>query len=153
MMDQRKYNDNCETCERTVVELRVYSEKLTPAAMSRILGLSPTVGATKGELLKSGSRQRLGPVNSWILSSELKVDSKDARRHLDWLLDQLLPVADALRALGQNPQITLFVTCIWWSAFGGGGPIFWPEQLQRLGELGLELEIDFAFFGDDSENA
>jgi hypothetical protein len=145
------YNDTYETCERTIVELRIYSDSLVPAEISKCLSMTPSTSVTKGQLLisRSGDRQRVGKVNSWILSSEQHINSKDARRHLDWLLDQISEVKSALGELHSSGKVTLYVVCIWWSAFGNGGPRFWPRQLQRLGELELELEIDCAFFGTE----
>ena len=86
------------------------------------------------------------------LSSEGIINSLDARRHLDWLLDKIEPLSDNLIELQKREEIEMWITCVWWSAHGHGGPMFWPIQLQKLGKLGLEFEIDCAFFGDAPEN-
>lgn len=145
------YKDNYETCERTVVELRMYSDGLSPVEISHCLSIEPSSSVTKGRVLTSGmdGRQRVGQINSWILSSEEHIKSLDPRRHLDWLLDQLNAVKNALLELQRSPEITMYVTCIWWSAFGNDGPRFWARQLTNLGELGLEMEMDVSFFGTE----
>jgi hypothetical protein len=149
-MSAMEYNDAYETCERTVVELRIYSDTVVPAEISRRLALAPSSSVTKGEVLHSrAGRQRVGQINSWILSSEENVESKDSRRHLDWLLARIGPAKDALLELHRTGEVTMYVTCIWWSALGNGGPRFWPRQLQSLGDLQLELEMDCAFFGTE----
>lgn len=146
-----KYDDNYATCERTVIELRIYSESILPAEISQRMSIKPSSMLVKDQRLFTnlGDRQRIVKVNSWILSSEKHVESKDARRHLDWLLAQIEVEKDALLQIQRIDGVTMFVTCIWWSALGNGGPVFWPRQLRSLGALELEFEIDVAFFGTE----
>jgi hypothetical protein len=64
------------------------------------------------------------------------------RRHLDWLLDQLLPLKatlDSLRADGAS----LDVSCFWVSAFGHGGPEVAPAQAAKFATLDLSFWFDF----------
>ena len=145
------YVDNYGTCERTLAELRIYSDVVTPTEMSRRLGLKPSSNVEKGKVLSATrtGRPHVGQTNSWILSSDGKVESRDARRHLDWLLDQLEPAKAELLVLQDTSEVQMHVTCIWWSAFGHGGPMFWPNELSRISALNLELEVDFAYFGSE----
>jgi len=145
------YVDNYETCERTLAELRIYSNVIAPTEISRRLGLRPSSSVEKGQVpaVTRTGRSNVGQTNSWILSSDGKMTSRDARRHLDWLLDQLEPVKAELVVLQDTNDVQMHVMCIWWSAFGHGGPIFWPSELLRLSALNLELEIDFAHFGSE----
>src|SRR5262245_55227558 len=106
----QRYNDNYETCERTVAELRIYGDDLFPSKMTEQLGLSPTSYQSKGDLVGLRSVVRTG---GWFLSSEGKVESLDLRRHLDWLLDLLLPRANVLRSIQGSPGIRMHVTCVW----------------------------------------
>jgi hypothetical protein len=145
------YNDEYETCERTLAELRVYVDDLDPATVTKQLGIQPTSSQKKGEVrTNSIGKQRTAKVGGWFLSSEGHVTSKDLRRHLDWLLVKLTPAADALRTLQQNPDVRMSVTCIWWSA-GDGGPTLWPSQMRGLADLGLECGFELAFYGVDDE--
>jgi hypothetical protein len=145
-------NDDNKSCARTCAELRIYSGDIHPLTVTHLLGISPTSVVAKGEKSPPNSlgRSRVGKINGWFLSSEPNVQSKDLRRHLDWLMKQLWPASDALRALQAVPGIRMYVYCPWWSEDGGGGPALWPEQMKMLAELNLECTIDFA---DYSESA
>ena len=69
--------------------------------------------------------------------------------HLVWLLKQLVPAKEQILALQEKAGITMGVNCIWWSAFGDGGPTLWPEQMRGLADLNLECSFDVAFFGEE----
>ncbi|MBB5344470.1 hypothetical protein HDF10_002449 [Edaphobacter lichenicola] len=95
-------------------------------------------------------RTRLGKLNAWFLSSEEYVSSRDARHHLDWLLDRLRRKAEALRDLQEKPCVKMYVSCPWWSQHGGGGPSLWPEQMRGLAELNLECSFSFADYSNET---
>lgn len=63
-------------------------------------------------------------MNASLLSSEGRVDLRDLRRHLDWLLDLLEPAAAPLLELQRVPGLTMRIHNVWWSAQGHGGPAF-----------------------------
>lgn len=94
-------------------------------------------------------RSRSLPLNAWFLSSETHVVSKDLRRHLDWVLDQIEPAASSLRALGNAPGVRIEIYCSWWSATGNGGPTLSPPQFRRLADLGLECVFEVMSFPDE----
>jgi len=137
-------NDDYPTCERTYAELRIYGS-FDPDEISQHLELKPSLanGPTQP---KPGYRER---PSGWFLSSEGNVDSRDLRRHLDWVLERVGPKRPQLRELQLRPGITMTMWCVWWSALGGGGPTLWPEQMEVLGRLNLECTFEFAFYGDD----
>lgn len=88
------YDDNHGSCERAVANLLIYGEDLEPTEVSRRLGIEPSDAASTGQIrTNSLGRRRVTPVGHWFLSSEWRVDSRDLRRHLDWLLDLLTPRA------------------------------------------------------------
>lgn len=142
-------NDFEENCERTVAILRIYSEEVTPAQVTELLGVAPTSSVTKGQPIPTNTPDefRLGKVNGWFLSSESVIQSKDLRRHIDWLLDQLNGSAEGLKLLQQRQGVRMCVYCIWWSRYGGGGPNLWPKQMRRLAEFDLECCFDFQHYG------
>ncbi len=152
-MHRTPYNDDYETCDKTHAELRIYSGELSPREVSLRLGIEPTVMNEKGKTRISitTGRERVLPLNLWLLSSEGHLHSKDLRRHLDWLLDQIEPAAAALRELEQLPDATMNVHCSWWSAHGHGGPTLWPQQMRRVAALNLELAFEIMFLGDDEQ--
>jgi hypothetical protein len=133
------YDDDYATCERTYASLGIYAEGLDPAEMSSLLQLSPTESHRQGEGVHGGAPLKRG---FWSLSSEQHVDSRDLRRHLDWLLDQIEGRANMLRTLREQGY-DMTVACYWSSADGHGGPTLSPVQTRRLANLDLELWIDF----------
>lgn len=146
-------DDKYPTCERTCAELLIYPGAISPDEVSNRLRLPPTSQQLKGEQrTNSIGRTRTIRVNGWFLSSERAVQSMDLRRHLDWLLDQLEPAAEAIRGLQDESGMRMGVNCIWWSKAGQGGPTLWPEQMGRLAALNLECTFDISFFGDDEDS-
>lgn len=142
------YNDAYPTCERTDAKLVIYPARLDPRAISDRLGISPTRFSVEGKPDDTGQP---APRSLWVLSSENRVASKDLRRHLDWLIERLMPAKDALRALQAAGGNRMSIACIWWSAHGQGGPTLWPEQMAAMAELGLECTFDISFYGEDDE--
>ncbi len=142
-----KINDNYPTCERTSVELRVYPGEMAPLHVTEQLQIPATTMFTKGESkTNSIGRTRIVKKNVWILSSEESVVSKDCRRHLCWLLDLLEPVQEKLCELQRSADLTMYVSCVWWSAHGDGGPTLSPDQMARLAALNLELGFEISFY-------
>ena len=77
----------------------------------------------------SGARAARRP-NAWFLSSEGRVTSRDCRRHIDWLVEQIAPHRDALRALLRDGT-RADVSCFWVSASGNGGRPFTRSKWLR----------------------
>jgi hypothetical protein len=139
-------NDAYPTCLRTCASLHVDCGEVSPKEISLLLAIEPSERMEAGEIVTNSlGRSRKNPRNIWICSSEPHVDSKDLRRHLDWLLDTLEPSGQSLRTLQERRGLTMTVNCIWWSAYGQGGPTLWPEQMIRLGSLNLECTFDVAY--------
>ena len=81
--------------------------------------------------------------SGWFLESDGHVQSRDARRHLDWLLSQLVGkshVFTQLMAEGNTVDV-----CCKWDSVGQGGPLLSSPQLEGLAQLGLELWFDVYF--------
>ncbi len=130
-----EYSDDYSTCSSTFATLRIYSQTVRADEITDALGVQPTRTLSPGEKSK---------LHGWFLSSEGRVQSRDLRRHLDWVLDQL--------AAGNNPtqQLTLRIpgkvvadiSCLWISAVGHGGPTLSPKQMLRMARQGLECWFD-----------
>ena len=145
-------DDIYETCERTFAQLQIYTDNIEPNAITEQLGIPPSRSQKKGDVLTNSSGvERIPKINGWFLSSEPWVASKDVRRHLDWLLSQLVPIKERLLALQDMETVRMVVKCIWWSAYGDGGPTLWPEQMQLLADLNLECSFSLAFFGVEED--
>jgi hypothetical protein len=141
-------NDSDPSCSLTYATLCIYF--IDPDIVTQKLGISPTLRQKKGSpsTLPNG-KTKIGVTNSWLLISEYSVSSKDVRTHLNWLLDKIVPVEDQVRGLQQIPDVKMFIKCLWFSADGGGGPVIWPEQMEKIARLNLELNFSFAYYGDE----
>src|SRR2546423_15709456 len=136
-----EYDDSYATCASTYATLRVFSDTSSPEEVSEALGVAPTRSHLKGEEFGPGSRRS---ANGWFLESSHAVDSRDLRRHIDWLLDQVSAAGDAwpdLVAGGARADIF----CYWESRSGHGGPQLSPSQMERLSEFGLSVGLDIYF--------
>jgi hypothetical protein len=137
------YCDDWPTCAETYVTLCVYPGAISTEEVSARLGLTPTrVQAATDRVARADGNVQAATPSAWFLSSKSHVVSRDFRRHLDWLLDQLVARAlelSSLRAAGT----TLSVSCYWRSAFGHGGPEISPSQAGKLASLELSCWFDF----------
>ncbi|MGI8972495.1 MAG: DUF4279 domain-containing protein [Dehalococcoidia bacterium] len=144
-----EYIDDYGTCARTYATFCIYHDALDPEMLSAELGIEPTDAQKRGEV---GDPQAQDPfiytTSGWFLSSEGAVESRDARRHIDWLLDRLEPGSVTLQKL-QRAGCRMEVSCYWLSRSGNGGPTLSPHQMARLATLGLEIEFDAYAMGDD----
>lgn len=146
------YDDTFPSCDRTCAQLVIYPEELDARQVTARLQLEPTSSRSVGEVRSIGmGRTALVRNTVWCLSSENHVNSRDLRRHLDWLLDTIEPRAAALRQLQAEGSARMLLFLVWWSAEGLGGPIFWPEHLGRLASLGIECQFSLAFYSDDED--
>ena len=134
------YNDNYETCSRTYVTLQIYCDEIEPKKLTKFLGLAPSETQTKGEKHKLFKNKKI-KYNGWFLSTKAELDSKDCRRHIDFLADQLLPIKSKLKTLIDEGS-RIDISCYWESSSGHGGPILSNQQLAKLTELGLDFWFD-----------
>ena len=132
------YQDDYPTCKETYATLRIYQDVLDPDDLSRRLGLTPSTAHKQGATQGTG---RASPSGGWFFSSEGKLTSKDLRRHVVWILDQLETKAGELLAL-QDEGYEMDLFCFWVSAHGHGGPTLDHEIMQRLALLRLNIGFD-----------
>ena len=144
------YNDNYGPCERTYVTLRVYSDGIPPETISARLGVEPSSSQIRGSLPPTATTSVIPRMHGWFLSSQGHIQSRDSRRHIDWLLDRVEPALPALRELladGARADIS----CFWVRAWGHGGPTLSQTQLGRLALTGLDFFYDV--YDSDARNA
>jgi hypothetical protein len=143
------YDDDYGTCERSVAKLRIYGDDLDPEALTKRLGIEPSAAQRKGQVFtNSPGLSRTAKVGAWFLSSEGKVESRDLRRHLDWLIAQIRGVSSELRALQDEPAVWMNIGCVWWSKHRDGGPVIGPEHMRTLADLNLECGFEISFYGE-----
>lgn len=147
MHSEPPYDDEYATCVSTSAWLRVISETLRPEQATALLGVQPTRIQVRGELpgLTSKIPCKYG---GWFLESSGHIVSRDSRRHIDWLLQQLLGKARAIAELKAQGHIV--DACVYWESAGQGGPTLGATQMAQFGELGVELWFDVYFAGKDS---
>jgi hypothetical protein len=146
-----EYNDDYATCHKTYATLMIIHPELDPDTVTQNLGIQPTRTYRRGEVRNPQGRcpfvyQRGG----WFLESEGAVQSRDARRHIDWLLDRVEPHREALNRW-QVAGYQTVINCYWDSAYGQGGPMLGPVLMGRVSNLGLELWFDIFLHYYDEE--
>src|SRR6185437_6302222 len=137
------YSDDYASCLETHATLRLYHEANKPNEVGNVLGLRPSHEHPAKEWITRPSGWA-SPA-SWFLESAESVQSRDLRRHLDWLMDRISDKGEALavlRALGWRAE----VNCFWVSAIGHGGPTITPSEMRVLASLDLPLTFDIYFY-------
>jgi uncharacterized protein DUF4279 len=141
------YDDNYGTCKETSTSFRIMHPDLDLDAISQQLDLTPTWTRRKGQIYDG--RKNPNRISIWALDTEGIITSRDARRHLDWLLDQLEPKAAVLAQFREHGyEMDLY--CMWCRLGGTGGPMLSPYQMARMATL--ELTIGFEFWHVDEED-
>ncbi len=135
-----EYDDSYPTCNCTYASLCItLPEACDPVEFSHTIKIEPSRIQRKGE-------RYAGKINNWptawFLSSDQAIDSRDLRRHIDWLIDQLVGKEEIIHQV-QVDGGKLVLSCYWVSATGYGGPILSPWTMRRLSDLGIEIWFDF----------
>lgn len=134
------HNDDYESCDETFVTLRVYSTHLSPQEITHYLGIAPSKIIEKEETEDTLMPKSI-PYNAWFLTSENIINSRDSRRHIDYLADKILPIGDKLKELASRGA-EIDISCFWSSKNGQGGPTLSPAQLSKLAKLEIEIWFD-----------
>jgi Domain of unknown function (DUF4279) len=144
------YDDDYGTCAETYATLLIYPVRTDPESITERLGIEPSQWQRKGGPMAGSVRRprRIAEIDLWSLSTKGRIESRDSRRHIDWLLDQIEDKAATLRSL-QAEGARIAVSCYWLSLSGHGGPTISPGQMRRLGALNIELWFDVYFLGDE----
>lgn len=151
------YYDDWPTCEATYASLLGYHQEEPASAVSEAIGLLPTEMTVRSEAWRfvrgTWRPSDLPParLHSWQLSSENQVISRDALRHIDWLLAQLEGKEGTFATLNDRSW-TFKISVFWSSGAGHGGPALTAQTMRRLAELDLGLEFDFYCMDDPEED-
>lgn len=138
---QIRYDDSYSTCIETYSTLRVFSFDLAPDEISSLLKIDATTAFRKGDCYSQGRLHRKS--NGWFYCTKQFCKSRDTRRHLDIILNALADKFDPLKTL-QEAGSKIDITCFWLST-GQGGPWLMPEQMAKLGVLGIGIWWDIFF--------
>ena len=135
------YDDSYATCVETYSTLRIFSDNLAPEEVTSLLKVGPTESFRKGDAHAQGKLQR--KANGWFHSTKGRINSKDTRRHIDAILSALDGRVAAIKKL-QTSGCKIDITSYWMSC-GQGGPWLMPEQMLKLGALGISVWWDIYF--------
>ncbi len=138
------YDDAYPTCAETYATFRVFSDSVRPDAVSSVLGTQPTSSFQKGDVYGNGLHRT---ANGWFYKTRHLTSSRDNGRHVDLLLNLLESKSEALESLREQGCEIDIVS--YWVSNGQGGPQLWPEQMLKLGRLGLPIWWDIYFAGND----
>ena len=137
------YDDGYTACVRTYSTLCIYpGEAIAPEDITRRLKVEPTSVQHIGERL--GRTGRTIAINGWFLTTKDLLDSKDCRRHIDWILDRVYESKKELLWM-QSEGFQAYIFRFWESRFANGGPTISPAQMARLSELNLDVSWDVYF--------
>ncbi|WP_407659544.1 DUF4279 domain-containing protein [Massilia endophytica] len=139
-------DDDFPTCEQTYAVLRIFSDSIDPGAITELLGIQASSCFEKGESQDGrGTKRR---AHGWFLSSEDAVDSRDTRRHVDWIVSRIGEKSVQLAQL-QLGGAEIDISCLWLSK-GQGGPILSPPQIRELARLNVDIWWDVYFSNESS---
>ena len=140
-----EFDPGYPSCSYTHVWLRVMHEQLDLAEISRLLEIEPTKIQVAGDRV-SDTSGRTRKYSGWFLESEGQVESRDSRDHFAWLLERISGKGAVLQSLVSRGYL-VDICCRWDSASDNGGPSMDPEQMVKLGALGIEVWFDIYFDG------
>lgn len=144
------YHDDYGTCKETSTCFRIMHPDLDLAAISQQLDLVPAWTRQKGQIY--GKRKTPHRISIWALDTDCIITSRDTRRHLDWLLDQLEPKRDVLTQFRERGyEMDLY--CMWCGLGGTGGPMLSPYQMTRMAALQLTIGFEFWYEDEDEDEA
>ncbi len=132
--------------DRAHASFRVFGPTLDPLDVTLALKLPPDYVHRNGEprlvRTRAGRIEERAPhrMGMWLMSSRECVTSPRLAVHLEWLLDQLEPLAAALVSLRTDGITTDFFCC---SSGSSPDPPPMPRVIrQRAAALGITIEID-----------
>jgi hypothetical protein len=125
---------------RSVATLRLAGDDLIPDELSRLLGVQPTYGQRKGEVvvLKSGATTT-AKFGQWRLEATAK-EPEDVNEQIAQLLCQLTQDLEVWHQLARRFRVDLF--CGWFMNESNEGVSICAASLRALGERGIELDVD-----------
>jgi len=113
---------------------------MNPDEVSSILSIQPTSVQRKGER-NADRKGKIYSLSGWFLSTEGILESRDARRHLDWIIEKVKEKKVGFQEF--HTRGYLVDMCIRWNSKSGhGGPTLSPKQMSILADLEVELWFD-----------
>lgn len=82
------YDENYGTCSYTHAWLRIMDQELDPGEITAIVGVVPTSVQRRGAPVENRPDKTYSR-GGWWISTEGLLTSKDARHHLDWIIEKV----------------------------------------------------------------
>lgn len=133
-LSKTKYIDDYESCARTYATLSLYHKKAPPSDVTKLLGIDPSRVSIKTEIKPTG----------WFYSSKDRVDSRDFRRHITYILCSLENKKKTLDELRKNDW-KIVIHLYWESSEGNGGPILDSAFMKYVSEFKIDIHFDIWF--------
>ena len=119
-------------CKSTCAMLLVSGDNIEADEFTRLFEIVPTDTA------------KAGVCSGWRISSEGRLASKSAEKHILWILEQIDGRENVIQDLSRRGcQIDVYCS---WQAFerrGPSGPLLTAELLRRISGFGLNLIFAF----------
>jgi hypothetical protein len=144
-----EYDDDYATCKYTSAAFRLIHPTLDPDWITHQLQISPSWAYKKGDHIKNNTT-RTSKIGIWGLDTEGFVQSRDLRRHIDWLIDILHDKAHLIAEL-QKQGYRVDIFCHWAGLGGTGGPTLSPRNMYGLALLNIEIGFEFWHENEEEE--
>jgi len=125
--------------DRVFISFILTGKDLDPNEVSVSLGLHPYKSFKSGDMRTETERWKHG---YWEICSAEDVDSPDLAIHLEWIVDQLTPINQALQKLLSAQNMKAEISCFWILDSGQSVLTLSPLLIERLSELGVVIELD-----------
>lgn len=134
------------------ISLRIYSGKLPPAAVSKILEIDATrLVATEAQADdEGGTKFYIGKLNGWFLESEGRVESLRPREHLDYFIRIIPQLSERLPKVLAHEGARADWNVVVWSE-DGSDVLLTATDLQALAALNIPLNLSYRAYGDQTE--
>jgi hypothetical protein len=121
---------------RSVASLRIFSDSLDPAEISRLLGGTPTLSYVKGEVKCGKHRDYIRKSGAWLLDATDR-EPGNLESQIEEILGQLTQDLTIWAKLGEEYKIDLF--CGFFMQESDEGVEISAKSLKALGERGIKL--------------
>jgi hypothetical protein len=112
---------------------------LDPQEVSTLLDINPSRSFKRGE---RRTETKVWPHGFWKLESKDHIQSENLASHIEWLVNQLEPMASRLTTLVKERSLDAVISCFWIAETGHAGLGLSASLINRIATLGLRLEVD-----------
>ena len=137
-MTNRIMSDN-KNLVRVYATFILRGKELDPRMVTERLGIIPSRSFKRGD--RHGDNKKW-PSGFWGLTSDGRILSADLILHIEWLINQLEPVEQALLELVNEQKFNAEISCFWILPEDHGGLVLPSQLLERITDLGVNISLD-----------